>query len=219
MRINNLKVREENIKKRIKGTSLILTVLVAGLLATGCAKEVNCNVKLDNKDHAHLYTTSTGFKTYRNSEYEVLDGSNWNEQYIEATDEINEMGKLGLFKITENLEPLQEQMDNDIPYTEYEYKRSTMMMIGKIFIPRTVERWTNDSEVSRQTGALRDVSHKYYGYKIGTDKKGNRVIIKSELVDDIFSVASEYPYFKVGDNHTLSYSESYTKEQESILKK
>lgn len=214
MKIRNLSVRDKNIKKGAKLTSLILAILVAGGLATGCTKQMDCEVQLPgNQDHAHVYMTEDGFMTERNSENETIGNSHWTAQYVPATDEINEMGKFGLFKIAENSNELLEQMEGHIPYTEYEYKSSSLMMVGKVPVTTTRKRWSTDNEHSRLTGEMRDVSYQYYGYRIGTDKKGERILIQSELVDDIFTIANEYPYFKPADYYTNAYSDTYTKEQ------
>lgn len=214
MKTKNLSVREENINNAShKGTKLValsLALLLTGTMASGCTKKMDCKV---GTDHAHEYVSDDGFISYRNSENAVIGDSNWTNQYVPATDEINEMGKFGLFKIADNMEPLYEEIEGQVPYTEYEYKYSSFMMVGKVPITTTHKRWTSDSEHSRLTGQMRDASYKYYGYRIGTDKKGNRILIKSEEVDDIFSIASEYSYFKPSDYHTTVYTEPYTKEQ------
>ncbi len=67
--------------------------------------------------------------------------------------------------------------------------------------PKT--NWTLDPNHDDLTGRVREYSTKYYGYKIVNNSVDNRQIEKSMASDNIFDIASDYPYFRLEDYKKL----------------
>ncbi len=120
-------IKKLRIQKGI--ASLSLATILCSTTLSGCAKKMDCSKQ---EKHAHLYTTEDEkFKTYRSGELSQLPTSHnentiniyWNEESIPLTEEIENMEKFCLFKISDNLETLKrrEKKDKKKEYQEYQY--------------------------------------------------------------------------------------------------
>lgn len=193
----------------------IVNMVVSGLLVSsiilfsGCAKTVDCSIE---GLHAHNFVNENSFNHYIVSEKEYKGNYHRIDDYIMVTEEekaiIDFENKKGLFRIDQNKDKLNEIISTQNDYIEYRYKYTYMQpvphirRIGKVtsvwysYIPRTGHSWTTDATHSRLTGEQRVVHYVYYGYKIIEDEKGKLKIEKSERVDSLEELPSEYCYIK-----------------------
>lgn len=218
----------KNLKIYQKCIAFLSAVAIASTL-TGCAKKMKCNIIYG---HAHKYISSTRVTTYRDSEREKIGDLTWTDETTILNQDITDMTKFNLVSIAGNQNYLSEQMEKNIPHTVYQYSYiyfmprttyKTSVVNGKIvstpqttIVPMIHYAWTTDENHSGLTGYMKDVTYKYYGYKTYVDDKGKTRVMKSELVDDIFNISREYPYFKLNDFYTEEYSESYKNKSQKI---
>lgn len=204
-------MKNMNIRKGAFTAALATTISLMSL--TGCTKKMDCDIEAE---HAHIYTSDENFLSYGTKEYEHIGDLYWTEEIVPVTDEIEYMEDKDLLKIEENIGALEQDTKNDFPYIEYEYKYTTTTFVstGKTVIPITTthRNFTTDENHSRLTGRIRNVEYKYQAYKITTNKKGKKKLVKSDLVDNIEDIMDEYPYFKLKDFKQKVYSEPYEKE-------
>lgn len=200
-----------NITKKLVALVLSGTTIFA---LAGCSKKMDCDVQ---GEHAHRYVSVDGFEGYLKSEYETLDDGllHWSDTTGEVNDEVNTMTKFDLLKIEDNLEEIEEDTKNDLPFIEYEYKHSYTSMIpaGKVMVPvrHTDYRFSDDPNVSNATGKIRDVEYKYKGYRVGVNTDGELELQESPLVDCLEDIKDDYPYFRVSDFKQQVCSETYEK--------
>lgn len=206
--MKNLKVKKVFVPFALAGT-LVVTSL------TGCGKKMDCDIE---DEHMHKYVSEEGFETYKEGEYEENSGMMWTEETVTPNKQLETISDFDLIRIDENIDALEVATKNDLPYIEYEYVYTylTPIRVGKIttMVSHTAHDFTTDKEDDRLTGYIRDVNYKYQGYKIGEDKKGESVIIESDLVDDLTDIMDEYPYFKLSDYKQKVYSEKREMEKE-----
>lgn len=213
-------MKKLNIKKNFIPIALAGTLTVTSF--TGCnisrvGKIVECDIE---DEHIHKYVSEEGFETYKEGEYDENNGMFRTEETTVPNENLKTLSDFDLIKIKDNLNALETATKNDLPYIEYEYKYTYYVPIrsGKVTIssPRTGRKFTTDSEHSRLTGNVRDVEYRYKGYKIGQDKKGNTIIIESDLVTNLTDIMNEYPYFKLSDYKQKVYSKKRTMQKELI---
>lgn len=215
----------KNLKVFQKVIALVGTVVIAGSL-TGCVKKSKCNIPYE---HAHKYVSgSTGATTYRDSETEWLfpDFARTDDT-VALSQKIADMTRFNLLGISENQEYLSKQMEKNKPYKLYEISFvSTRTKMIDIRIDESIPRnkkdaviftginiaWAKEEDAPDHTDNMCDVTFKYIGYKVYTDDKGRRITMRSEPVDDIFSITNEYPYFRMDDFYTEEYSDTYKNE-------
>ena len=188
-------MKKSNIKS---GITLVLTIGTI-MIGSGCNKMSKCDISYD---HAHKFVTSSGIETYWNNERVNINEFNWTDEAVELNSEIQAMTELGLIKISDNEEALKEWVKYIIPFVEYEY-------VIKMYDLPDRSIYSSDPQNNKLTGNMRDVTPKFHAYNFYKDKAGKFKAIKSKEVDDIFSIASEYPYVKLNDLYELEYSEPY----------
>lgn len=209
--MNKLNITKKLVALVLSGTTV--------LTLAGCNKKMDCDVE---EIHAHRYVSDVGFEGYLNSEYATEDYGylNWTDTIGEVNDEVNIMTKFDLLKIEDNLEQIEEDTKNDLPFVEYEYKHSYTSMIpaGKVMVPvrHTDYRFSDDSNVSNATGMVRDVEYKYKGYRVGVNTDGDLELQESPLVDSLEDIKDDYPYFKVSDYKQTVKSEKYAKAVQKV---
>jgi len=198
--LKNLKI---NLDKMIglRGVSLAIvgSLLIGGL--SGCAKKADCSVE---GNHAHLYTSDEGYSTYYNKEYLTYDGYERQEEYIPLTEEEVDLYKFldkkDLISLSDNLEVILAQQEQNQDYVEYRYsyKKRVTRMGGKVPVRRTVTRysWTSDPNHSDLTGETRVCHYVYQACNVYKDEHGKYVVIPSEYVDDINDLVGEYTYVR-----------------------
>lgn len=203
-------------------TKKLVAVVLSGTTAltlAGCNKKMDCDVE---GIHAHRYVSEAGFEGYLNSEYETEDYGylSWTDTIGEVNDEVNSMTKFDLLKIEDNLEQIEEDTKNDLPYLEYEYKYSwtTYTRVGKVNVPQThtSKKFSTNPNVSRATGNVRDVYYKYRGYRVNVNEDGELELEESPLVDSLEDIKDSYPYFKVSDYKQTVKSEKYAKAAQKV---
>jgi len=203
--IKKLKIRKQILPFALAGSVTLITL-------SGCNKTMDCDI---DYPHMHKYISEEGFETFKDSEYETDSDMNWTNEITKPNKEQKEMDQFDLLKIEDNRKALEKDTKNDLPHVVYEYKHrySTPIRVGKI----TTHAWhtsyklTTDANHSNLTGYVRDVSFKYRGYKIAKDEEGNLQAFSSGLVDNLFDIEEEYPYFKVSDYKEKIYSKKYEK--------
>lgn len=198
-------------KNKIKVRNVVLGTLVVSciFLFSGCAKEVECNI---DGIHAHKYVSEKYFDKYIVSEKEYVGSWDRLDDYILIDKEQEELlkfiNKKDLYVIEDNIEEIKgiESSKND--YIEYRYRYTYMQpiphvrRIGKTttvsytYVPRTRHSWTDNPNHSRLTGQQRIVHHMYQGYKIVLNEKGKYKVVKSEFVESVEDLPSEYKYVK-----------------------
>lgn len=217
-------IKKLQVKKGI--ASLSLATILCSTTLSGCVKKIDCDKE---GEHAHLYTTEDEkFKTYRSGELSQLPTAHnentiniyWNEESIPLTEEIENMEKFCLFKISDNVETLKrrEKKDKKKVYQEYQYlstKYKPKYRYGA-YVP-TIE-YTTDKNHKELTGMVRDVYYQYQGYKMEY-VNGKLNLISSGLVDSLEEIKEEYPYFNLKDYRQKSYSAPYANNKENIKNK
>lgn len=211
---------------KIDFTKKFISVLLAGTTVfalAGCNKKMKCDVE---GSHAHRYVTAWGYSGYANSEYEDLyDGClKWTDT---TTDEVSAeedfMTKHGNVKIEDNLEQLREDVKDNLPYVEYEYKyisRGGVSLGGKGFMPtqETSYRYSTDPDILGATGIARDVKYKYEASRVITDEDGELDVEYNSLVDNLEDIKNDYPYFNVRYYDWKSYSDLYEVPTQKVKK-
>ena len=203
--MKNLKL---NLKKLVslKGVSFILVGSMA-LSMSGCSKKAECDI---STYHAHRYMNEAGYVRYIDKEYLKYEGYERQEDSIDLTTTDKEfyhfMDKKNLMRISDNVDVILANEENNTDYIEYRYAYTTLMPIvhtmksGKstityvTYIPITHYSWTRDQNHSRLTGEQRLCHYVYTAYKVEKDEKGRYVLIPSTEVDRIEDVMDEYPY-------------------------
>lgn len=210
--IKNLRVH-----KRILSFAIAETITLTGL--SGCTKKMDCDIEYD---HMHKYVSEDGFETYKDSEYEYDSKMHWTHETVKANTEQKQMDQFDLLKIEDNKIALEKATKNDLPYIEYEYRYTKRRFIRVRRHTRVIhyhrKDFTKDSNHQDLTGYVRDVTYQYIGYKIGKDEEGSLQIFSSGLVDNLFDIKDEYPYFKINDYKQKVYSEKYEKAKVKIKK-
>ena len=203
---------------KIDGKKLFKRIVAIGLIIANlttfcaCAKTVPCDIE---EDHAHFYVTQEDVGRYIMSEKEYVKGLERPDNYIEVNEEdidlLEYMNKHDLFKIEDNRDTIEDIEKQDEDYTEYRYKYIYMQPIPVVhstgkssfvtyyYVPMPRYSWTTDTS-RNLTGETRTCHHMYYGYKVTQDANGKYHMEKSELVDDLMELPSEYEY--VGKNFT-----------------
>lgn len=194
--------------KKILKRAIAIGLIIANLTTfCACAKTVPCDIQ---EDHAHFYVSQEqDIGRYIMSEKEEIKGLERTENYVEVNEEDAEllqfMNKHDLFKIEDNREAIENIEKNDTDYTEYRYKYIYLQPIpivhntGKstfvtyYYMPVPQYSWTTDT-TRDLTGETRTCHYMYYGYKVYQDAHGNYQMEKSELVDDLMELPSEYEY-------------------------
>lgn len=200
--------------KNLKAYKRTLSFLIAGTITltglSGCTKKMDCDIEYD---HMHKYVSEDGLETYKDSEYEYDNKMHWTNEIIKANKEQKQMDQFDLLKIEDNKIVLEKVTKSDLPYIEYEYKYTKRRFIRVRKHTRVIHShrkdFTKDPNHQNLTGYVRDVIYQYMGYKIGKDGEGNLQIFSSGLVDNLFDVKDEYPYFKINDYKQKVYSEKY----------
>lgn len=199
-KIDNLKI------KNLVVSSFLMTTI---LLSSGCAKNIECDI---DYDHAHKYIKDDSFSKYIVSEKEYIDDYVRTDNHISITKDIEELIEFendnGLFMIMNNKSKIDEIISSFDDYKEYRYKYIYVQPIPHIisngktttttytYIYHDNYSWTSNNNRENLTGEERTVHYMYYGYKINKDEKGEKVLEKSPLVDDLESIMYEYPYIK-----------------------
>lgn len=201
-----------NINK-IDGKKLFKRVIAIGLIIANlttfcaCAKTVPCNIE---EDHAHYYVSQEqDVGRYIISEKEEVKGLERTDSYISINEEDVEllefMNKHDLFKIEDNKDAIENIEKKDQDYMEYRYKYIYMQPVPHVhtngkntfitysYIPVPQYSWTTDT-TRNLTGETRTCHYMYYGYKVYQDAHGKYQLEKSELVDDLMELPSEYEY-------------------------
>jgi hypothetical protein len=202
-------------------------------MAAGCSKKMDCPIQ---DPHAHKYVNSNGLFEYVQSE-DAQDGMfsdfRWTNETVPLTNKIVNEDKFGLLSIKDNSKVLTQMMMNNTDYIEFEYKyewttdepQYAYDNDGNRYVDHydtvhhTDYRWTNNNNQSDLTGKARNITYLYKGYRIVLDEKGNPKTQVSELTDNIFNIAAQYPYFNASDwcntvysnNYNLGYDSTYTR--------
>lgn len=183
----------------------------------GCDKKMNCNIE---EKHVHKYVSEEGFEMYKEGEYKENADMFWTKETKVLNEKLKTLSDFDLIKIEDNLKALENATNNDLPYIEYEYTYTYYVQrkVGKVTIssPHIGKNFTTNSQHSSLTGKIRDVEFKYKGYKIDQDKKGNTIIIESDLVNDLTTIMDEYPYFKLSDYKQKVYSKKRQMQKELV---
>ena len=208
-------MKKDNIKR------VVCAALLTAML-TGCSEDVsNCN---NPTKHAHKYSIkfNDGSKIEKYIESENLERGNlsWQEDYFLLTNDdekfLNVINNNGLFVGKENWKYLYNKMKGNHDYLKfyYYYTETRRVLVTKTRYNsdgelETYTEWENRTETysgwstnpnhHHNTGEVKIVHTKYYGYKIVENSDGELDIKQSPYVDDIRYVMKEYPYVK-GDN-------------------
>lgn len=210
--IKNLKIRKQILPFAIAGTITFTSL-------SGCSKKMDCDIEYN---HMHKYVSEEGFETFKESEYEYDCDMNWTNETVEVNEELQRIDQFDLLKIENNEKVLEEATKNDLPYVEYEYKyrKNRVIRVGKNIrvIHYSRKTFTKDPNHTNLTGYVRDVSYRYMGYKIEKDEDGNFQALCSGLVDNLFDIKDEYPYFKLADYKQKVYSKKYERVKTKVKK-
>jgi hypothetical protein len=205
-------------------TKIFAAILAGSIFASGLtgfayanATTMDCEV---GDTHGHVYTSGTGYVTVLESEKQHVGDLFWTDNVVELTEEMALMQKYKLLKIEDNVEALNKEFIQNQSFTEYEYTytyngRVTVKVGGAMVSKkrtRTSSDWSTDPDVLDATGRARDTNYQYYGYKLVEKENGSFELVRSELVDDIFDIANEYPYFKIAEVPIKNQSKPYTLE-------
>lgn len=183
----------------------LLGITIASLLMfSGCAKNVKCDIP---EMHAHNYVSSTMLDKYVVSEREQIGDWIRTDDYIlvdkQNADIINFANKNNLYKISDNQNKIDSIVASKSDYVEYRYSyveiEEVVLMNADnshsvTYLYNDRNSWTPDSSRSHLTGEVRNVHHMYYGCKIVVNEKGKYEIIKSDLVEDLSELSSDYDY-------------------------
>ena len=122
-------------------------------------------------------------------------GYHWTEGvYFTDPDFFEYADQNGLLEINQNKDYIREVQNKNHAYYEYEHIAYWQNTVGKLPERINLTKWTTDS--SKANGRVRICIPQYYAYKVETDARGNRILIKSPGVEDILEIADEYPLFK-----------------------
>lgn len=214
--MKNLNINEEFIQKITKGAVITLAALGIGTIVVKSNPKMDCAIE---SEHAHIYQTEDGFTAYRINEHKKSNnGLRWTENTVDITEKIELIDKNKLLLISENRNILENVVRESVPYLEYEYKTKVTRKVGKIWVPRTVRRFTtNPNEDRRYTGRAVTVTAQYKGYRIIIDENGKQVLEESPWVDDITLIEDMYPYFKLSDYQKWFTSDPFDLEKEKEL--
>lgn len=200
-----------NIKEK-KGKQIFKKIILTGLIIanlmsfSACAKTMPCDIE---GDHAHYYVTQEEMGRYIVSEKSEVDGMSRLDQYISINQEeealLKYMNKHNLYRIDENKEAIQNIENTKEDFQEYRYRYVYMQPVpivhhsGKStfitynYIPVPKYSWTTDT-TKNLTGEERTCHYVYYGYKITQDAHGKYQMERSDYVDSISDLPSEYEY-------------------------
>lgn len=204
--MKNLKI---NFKKMfsLRGVALVLTFTTATFGLSGCSKKADCSI---DGNHAHKYVNEEGYVSYIDKEYLSYEGYDRTEEYVsfDATesDLYQFYDKEDLLLISDNLDIILQQQEQNQDFIEYRYRYTTFLpiphtmhtgkstMIYFTYIPVTHHSWSPDANHTRLTGEQRLCHYVYTAYKIEKNEKGQYVLVASPEVDDITTIMDEYPY-------------------------
>ena len=199
-----------NVTKKLLITAELLWSLN---LFSSCAGTSECDYPTL---HAHKYTKAFGngkyIYTYFVSEDLSHSGYDWNEEYMEVTEDDVEfykfLDKHDLFYGRSNWWYLFNKMKNNHDYIRYwyhdEYTRlvaheevDSKGNVSTYYTTETVvdEGWSSNPNHAHNTGKIRLYHHKYCGYKVVVEN-GELTLKRSPYVDDIRDIIDDYPYFE-----------------------
>ncbi len=193
--------------KKYKLQRVVPFVLISSMLLTGCGKKMECNLPAR---HVHQYkkniTNSITLTNYYDSEYEQVNGYNWQEDYIEITKTDEELYKVlnnrDLFDAKTNWDYLYYEMSCLHDWLEFYYEYDTTETTsytdsdGNVHTEtHTVHHsgWHTNPRDGDNTGDVRLNHHRYYAYRV-VYKDGKFQLERSRLVDDVRDVLEDYPY-------------------------
>lgn len=194
---------QKDVSKRVIPYALILSMIL-----TGCGKKSDCEIP---SRHVHRYTKQVTedieIEKYLDNEHLNVHGYDWNEEYIEITQEDEQLYKVlnshDLFEGANNWDYLYNVMASHHDYLMFYYEYwttetyTTTDSDGNVEIhTRQVyhDGWHKNPYDSDNTGKTRLYHHRYYGYRI-VFENGKYKVEKSQAVDDIRSIINDYPYF------------------------
>lgn len=188
----------------------IIAFISAMFCIMGCSKTVECDI---TQQHAHIYKKDGELDKLISSEKESIRDYKRTEEYKTIDDQEKELIKFennhGLFRISENLDLINEITTTQKDQMEYRYYyiyrvlKSHTSTIGKSkhtyfrFERRIGYNWTTDINQKNLTGEERMVYTVFTAYKIVIDAEtGKRVIIESEPEDNFNNLPHDYTYVK-----------------------
>ena len=168
---------------------------------SGCNKTIPCDVE---DSHAHLYKNKDSFSMYMMGEKEYSDFTGEFKrcpEYINVDEReaaiINVESKNTLFRITNNIDQINDITSNHKSAKEYRYKYEWTQSYMESYdigdqtyhnmvnIDHTDYAWTLNPNHPGATGETREVCYVYTGYKIETNEDGKLVIVESEPYSSI----------------------------------
>ena len=193
--------------KKYKLQKVVPFVLISSMLLTGCGKKMDCGLPAR---HVHQYkkniNSNITLTNYYDSEYEQVNGYNWQEDYIEITRTDEELYRLlnskNLFDATTNWDYLYYEMSHVHDYLEFYYEYDTEETNsytdedGNVHVETyTVHHsgWHTNPNDLDNTGDVRLNHYRFYNYRV-IYKDGKFQLEKSRLVDDVREVMDDYPY-------------------------
>ncbi len=206
------------VKKKIN--RYIAAALIA-LNMTGCVPKSNCPYANTLK-HIHRYQRVTPdgctLTAYFLGEDMTCNDFNWQEDFITTTNGIDQIvykiiTNNGLFKGKDNWNYLYKLMCNHPDYLMFYYYYETTQYINHYKTVKDADGneheeldyveikkiphdgWTTNPYNSDNTGKVKIVHTRYYGYRIYEDKNKKFILQRSPYVDDIRSIMEDYPYY------------------------
>ncbi len=192
--------------KYIKLKALLLTgtIAVTGVGLSIYEDTVHCDI---NGKHAHYYVSDDDFGRYIVSERKSVSGLERSDDYIpvnsKETNLLRFINTKKLYRIDDNKQAIKNIIDTQEDYVEYRYKYHYLMpmvisngkTVNTILIPMVGYSWTTDTS-KNLTGETRICHYIYYGYKVVENISGSFDLTKSEPVDDLSELPSDYEYIK-----------------------
>lgn len=186
------------------GTGLIIGGIVAG------PKKEQCEIT--NTYHVHLFSKDIGNTTInkwlqreKNTSYTKKDDFLPTTAFdLEAFDKLDDHH---LFDGIDNLDYIHYQIKHNRDYLEFYYYYEETYYVEdedgkKVKKTDTYSGWSTNSHHRGVTGKTRVYHTRYYAYKL-VYREGKLELEKSNDVDDVREILSEYPYISENTNHEV----------------
>ena len=189
-----------------KEDNRIFSLVLASILLSGCAEKSGCDLPTRHV-HKYVKNLSNGLTItkYLDSEDTSIHGYDWTNEYIlinKVDEKFFDITK-GMFLGADNWDYLYNVMASKEDYLKFFYEYDSTETYtetdsdGKTHIKtKTVhhEGWHTNPYDSDNTGKVRLYHHRFNGYRV-VYKNNYFTLEKSDAVDDIREIITEYPYF------------------------
>lgn len=208
-----------------KKLKLFTSAILCGTLINGCSspKLVDCNIE---GQHTHIYVNKDQIKKMFSGEYETQRSYQWTEEYVETTDEIKHILENDLYRIDDNLDYLQNQIQSHPARRQeyvYDYVYGSYYGYGyHYFFNATTSkyeygwgygyttgyhwtyRWKDIPMGTHTENPVKDITYSIQLYKIDEDGKAS-----SKTFPSLEEASPEYNYFKLSNVLVQHVSDAY----------